>query len=30
MPVFDDTAARLRACRLCRDTPLYGPPLPQE
>ncbi|QGY04465.1 uracil-DNA glycosylase family protein [Methylobacterium mesophilicum SR1.6/6] len=30
MPAFDDTAARLRACRLCRDTPLYGQPLPQE
>ena len=28
--LFDDTAARLRACRLCRDSPLYGPPLPQE
>ena len=27
---FDDTAARLRACRLCRDAPAYGPPLPQE
>jgi len=30
MLAFDDTAARLRACRLCRDSPLYGPPLPQE
>jgi uracil-DNA glycosylase len=27
---FDDTAARLRACRLCRDSPLHGPPLPHE
>ena len=27
---FDDTAARLRACRLCRDAPRYGAPLPQE
>ncbi|SFL21916.1 uracil-DNA glycosylase family protein [Methylobacterium pseudosasicola] len=27
---FEDTATRLRACRLCRDSPLYGPPLPQE
>lgn len=30
MSSFDDTAARLRACRICRDDPLYGPPLPQE
>ena len=30
MPPFEETAARLRACRICRDTPLYGPPLPQE
>jgi len=30
MPPFDDTAARLRACRICRDSPVYGPPLPQE
>ncbi len=29
-PTFDETAARLRACRICRDSPLYGPPLPQE
>ncbi|WP_245268178.1 uracil-DNA glycosylase family protein [Methylorubrum extorquens] len=27
---FEDTAARLRACRLCRDAPLYGAPLPHE
>ena len=27
---FDATVARLRACRICRDAPLYGPPLPQE
>ncbi len=27
---FDITAANLRACRICRDSPLYGPPLPQE
>jgi uracil-DNA glycosylase len=27
---FDATAARLRACRLCRDAPVYGAPLPQE
>jgi uracil-DNA glycosylase len=30
MPAFDATAARLRACRLCRDDPRYGPPLPHE
>lgn len=30
MPPFEDTAARLRACRLCRESPVYGPPLPQE
>ncbi|MGU3540707.1 uracil-DNA glycosylase family protein [Methylobacterium sp. A54F] len=29
-PSFDETAALLRACRLCRDAPLYGGPLPQE
>lgn len=29
-PLFEDTAARLRACRICRDSPLYGPPLPQQ
>lgn len=29
-PPFDATAARLRACRLCRDAPVYGAPLPQE
>lgn len=29
-PAFEDTAARLRGCRICRDAPLYGPPLPQE
>jgi uracil-DNA glycosylase len=27
---FDATARALRACRLCRDAPLYGAPLPQE
>lgn len=27
---FDRIAAHLRACRLCRDAPLHGPPLPQE
>ncbi|GJD92213.1 hypothetical protein BHAOGJBA_5766 [Methylobacterium hispanicum] len=27
---FATTATRLRACRICRDAPLYGPPLPQE
>ncbi|MBA9069726.1 uracil-DNA glycosylase [Methylobacterium sp. RAS18] len=27
---FEATAARLRACRLCRDVPLYGAPLPHE
>jgi uracil-DNA glycosylase len=27
---FDDTVARLRACRICRDAPRYGAPLPQE
>ncbi|MRI53575.1 uracil-DNA glycosylase family protein [Methylobacterium sp. DB1607] len=27
---FDATAARLRACRLCRDAPLFGAPLPHE
>lgn len=29
-PSFERTASALRACRLCRDTPRYGPPLPQE
>ncbi|GJE17521.1 uracil-DNA glycosylase family protein [Methylobacterium marchantiae] len=27
---FETTAEALRACRLCRDAPLYGAPLPQE
>ncbi|CAO4150387.1 hypothetical protein LPLAFNJD_LOCUS3185 [Methylorubrum aminovorans] len=27
---FDATVARLRACRLCRDAPLSGAPLPHE
>ncbi len=27
---FENTVAALRACRICRDAPLYGPPLPQE
>lgn len=27
---FDATAAALRECRLCRDAPAYGAPLPQE
>lgn len=30
MTSFESTAASLRACRLCRDAPLYGAPLPQE
>ena len=31
MPLpFDDTAAALRACRICRDAPAYGAPLPHE
>lgn len=30
MTPFETTAASLRACRLCRDAPLYGAPLPQE
>jgi len=31
MPLpFDDTAAALRACRICRDAPVYGAPLPHE
>lgn len=29
-PAFETVAERLRACRICRDAPLYGPPLPQE
>lgn len=29
-PSFAATASALRACRICRDAPLYGPPLPQE
>lgn len=28
--MFDAVAARLRACRICRDRPLYGEPLPHE
>ncbi|UMY19399.1 uracil-DNA glycosylase family protein [Methylobacterium organophilum] len=27
---FEDVAADLRACRLCRDAPAFGPPLPVE
>ena len=27
---FTETAAALRACRLCRDAPVYGAALPQE
>lgn len=27
---FDATVAALRACRICRDAPRYGAPLPQE
>lgn len=27
---FDVTVAALRACRVCRDAPLAGPPLPHE
>lgn len=29
-PHFDDLAAQLRACRICRDAPRYGVPLPHE
>jgi uracil-DNA glycosylase len=27
---FDEIAQSLRACRICRDVPLYGKPLPHE
>jgi uracil-DNA glycosylase len=27
---FDDLLAELRACRICRDAPRFGPPLPHE
>lgn len=27
---FETTATRLRACRICRDAPLHGAPLPHE
>ncbi|MGX1786952.1 uracil-DNA glycosylase family protein [Bosea sp. NPDC055332] len=27
---LDDVLAELRACRICRDAPLYGPPLPHQ
>lgn len=30
MTSFESTVAALRACRICRDTPRYGAPLPQE
>jgi uracil-DNA glycosylase len=30
MTSFESTAAALRACRICRDAPRYGAPLPQE
>ncbi len=30
MTSFDATLAELRACRLCRDAPIHGPPLPHE
>ncbi|MCC0808469.1 uracil-DNA glycosylase family protein [Methylobacterium sp. W2] len=30
MTPFESTAAALRACRICRDAPRYGAPLPQE
>jgi uracil-DNA glycosylase len=29
-PDFDEIASRLRACRICRDAPRYGGPLPHE
>ena len=29
-PNFDDIAAQLRSCRICRDAPRYGAPLPHE
>jgi len=29
-PAIDDVIQRLRACRLCRDTPRYGAALPHE
>jgi uracil-DNA glycosylase len=29
-PTLDDVVARLRACRLCRETPRYGAALPHE
>ena len=29
-PHFDDLAAQLRACRICRDAPRYGGALPHE
>lgn len=27
---FDALVSAMRACRICRDAPLYGPPLPHE
>ncbi len=30
MSELDRLVAELRACRLCRDTPRFGPPLPHE
>ena len=30
VPDFDTLAARLRACRICRDAPRFGGPLPHE
>jgi uracil-DNA glycosylase len=29
-PSFESTTARLRACRICRDAPRFGTPLPHE
>ena len=29
-PTFDTVAAAVRACRVCRDAPRYGPALPHE
>ncbi|WP_114945456.1 uracil-DNA glycosylase family protein [Microvirga calopogonii] len=29
-PNFEDLAAQLRACRICRDAPRFGAPLPHE
>ena len=29
-PDFDELSRQIRACRICRDAPLYGAPLPHE